>query len=295
MEMILSFSIVISIFVLFTNLEYGLASCTGVLNQGICKASEKLSLLQTDECSEPPIKDQQEKMATQRTILITGCSRGIGLALAEEYINRGWQVLATCRSPERAKELTALLKKHHQPPAVALDTADDGTILRAFQTVLQRGVRKLDLLFHNAGISGPEDVLKATRAELDATFSTNVSGPMVITQTFLPLLKAAPQPKLVFMSTIMSSLEMNMGGGMMAYRVTKTALNGMVRQFAGDVSGVIVLAMHPGWVQTDLGNSVGPAPLSPAASCRGMYDTIEGATRAHNGKFIDYQGQKIRW
>ena len=70
---------------------------------------------------------------------------------------------------------------------------------------------------------------------------------------------------------------------------------GTRRQFAGDVSGVIVLAMHPGWVQTDLGNSVGPAPLSPAASCRGMYDTIEGATRAHNGKFIDYQGQKIRW
>ena len=46
-----------------------------------------------------------------------------------------------------------------------------------------------------SGISGPEDVLKATRAELDAAFSTNVSGPMVITQTFLPLLKAAPQPK----------------------------------------------------------------------------------------------------
>ena len=67
------------------------------------------------------------------------------------------------------------------------------------------------------------------------------------------------------------------------------------RQFAGDVSGLIVLAMHPGWVQTDLGNSVGPAPLSPAASCRGMYDTIEAATRAHNGKFIDYQGHKIRW
>ena len=46
-----------------------------------------------------------------------------------------------------------------------------------------------------SGVSGPEDVLKATRAELDAVFSTNVSGPMVITQTFLPLLKAAPQPK----------------------------------------------------------------------------------------------------
>ena len=61
------------------------------------------------------------------------------------------QVLATCRSPDRAKELSALLKKHHQPAAIALDTADDGTIIRAFQTVQQRGIRKLDLLFHNAG------------------------------------------------------------------------------------------------------------------------------------------------
>ena len=67
------------------------------------------------------------------------------------------------------------------------------------------------------------------------------------------------------------------------------------RQFAGDVPGIISIAMHPGWVQTDLGNSVGPAPLSPAASCRGMYETIEAATSGHNGKFIDYQGHKIKW
>ena len=62
------------------------------------------------------------------------------------------QVLATCRSPDRAKELSSLLNKSHQPAAIALDTADDATIIRAFQTLQQRGVRKLDLLFHNAGI-----------------------------------------------------------------------------------------------------------------------------------------------
>jgi len=234
-------------------------------------------------------------MAAQKTVLITGCSRGIGLALAEEYVNRGWQVLATCRSPEKARELSELLKKSHQPPAIALDAADDGSIQRAFQAVQQRGVGKLDLLFHNAGVSGEEDLLKTTRAELDSVFTTNVSGPMVITQAFLPLLKAASQPKVVFMSTIMSSMSMNMGGGMACYRITKTALNALMRQFAGDVRGLVALSMHPGWVQTDLGNSVGPAPLAPADSARSMATTIDAAGASSHGKFIDHQGRKIQW
>ncbi|XP_037087007.1 C-factor-like isoform X1 [Pollicipes pollicipes] len=238
---------------------------------------------------------QRQKMAAQKTVLITGCSRGIGLALVEEFASKGWQVLATCRSPDRARELAALLKKQHQPAAIALDSADDGSITRALQAVQKLGVSQLDLLFHNAGVAGEDNLLKTTRAELDSTFTTNVSGPMVITQTFLPLLKAASQPKVVFMSTIMSSLEMNMGGGMACYRITKTALNMLVRQFAGDVPGLISMAMHPGWVQTDLGNSVGPAPLSPAASCSGMYAVIESASSAQNGKFIDYQGRRVHW
>lgn len=67
------------------------------------------------------------------------------------------------------------------------------------------------------------------------------------------------------------------------------------RQFAGDLRGVISVAMHPGWVQTDLGNSVGPAPLSPAASARGMASVIDSLSASQTGQFIDYQGRKIQW
>lgn len=237
-------------------------------------------------------------MCAQKTILITGCSRGIGLALVHEYIERGWRVLATCRTPARANELVDLLQKRKQPEAIALDVNDDASINSALQHVQNKcQIKHIDVLFNNAGVleSHGGDISQMTRTELDSMFSTNVSGQVIVAQKFLPLLKAAPNPKVVFMSTIMASLAINRGGGKAGYRITKCALNMVTRMFSGDYPGVTFISMHPGWVQTDMGNSVGPAPLSPASSCRGMADTIEKISSAQNGQFLDYKGQKVNW
>merc|ERR1719357_572430 len=132
-------------------------------------------------------------------VLITGCSRGIGLGIVKHFSNAGFQVVATCRSPDKATELATLLESLGQPPALAVDTTNPASLLRVVNILWER-YGKLDVLINNAGVAtknhpnDPPEFLDTT--EMVKVFETNVGGTCATTQAFLPLLRKCPTQEL---------------------------------------------------------------------------------------------------
>ena len=213
-----------------------------------------------------------------KTILIVGASRGIGLGLAREFKARGWNVIATERS--HSDELHAL-------DGVRIETMDvtDPASFEGFDT-------PLDALIVNAGITGAEhqSSVKATGDEVAKVMMTNAFGPAHLAKSVLP--KVADGGTIAFMTSLMGSIE-DSSGGYELYRTSKCALNmlakGISEQDAGP-RGIATLALHPGWVQTDMG---GPnAHITVEQSVKGLADVVESAG---GGKFryVDYTGKDL--
>lgn len=215
--------------------------------------------------------------------LIAGASRGLGLGLARELTGRGWRVIGTVRAPSAAPGGFE---------AATLDVTDPASVA-ALRGRLA-GTR-LDLVFVNAGVSGPahQDAGRATAEELGVLFATNAAGPIGLARALLPLV--VPETGVVaFMTSRMGSVAANETGDMALYRASKAALNSLVRSF-GATQGreVAVLALHPGWVRTDMG---GPdAPLDVATSARGLADVLEASRGTRRHAFLDHRGNAIPW
>ncbi len=220
-----------------------------------------------------------------KTIFILGASRGIGLGLARTFLDRGWSVIASERS--RSKELHDLEGDNLR--IVTADVTEPGSYEK-----LGLADGSLDALIVNAGITGAkhQSSVEATTDEVSEVMMTNAFGPARVAKTMLPKLKTGGT--LGVMSSLMGSID-DSSGGYELYRTSKVALNmlakGIAEQEAAD-RNVEVLALHPGWVQTDMG---GPnAKLSVAQSVTGLADVIE---RAGGGgfRFVDYSGKELAY
>lgn len=231
-------------------------------------------------------------MNNGKTVLLIGASRGLGLGLAGELARRGWQVIATARDPARATDLAALAERTGRIEIEKLDVDDVGQLEALSGRLAQR---RLDMLFVNAGISGPRDqsVADISRNDLAHVMWTNALSPVRIAGRLLPLI--ATGGTVAFMSSILGSVGQNTSGGYELYRISKTSLNMLARGFAataGKEKALVVLNLHPGWVRTDMG---GPqAPVGVEESVRGLADVIE--TRRDAGhRYLDYQGRELPW
>lgn len=225
------------------------------------------------------------------TVLITGASRGIGLELARQYVAEGWRVMAACRDPGGATALSALL------PASALHPLDvrDGASVAALASAL-RGVA-IDVLINNAGVFGPQTqglTLDDYQGWLD-TLAVNVLGPFRVVQALAPNVAASRRRLVATLSSLMGSIQDNTGGGHYAYRSSKAAVNMVIRSLALDLTaqGLTLVALHPGWVRTDMGGPM--APLSPEESVRSLRQTIASLKPEHNGGFFNYDGRPLPW
>ncbi len=223
-------------------------------------------------------------------VLITGANRGLGLAFARAYAAGGWRVEACCRDPEAAGALRGVAGD------VALHGLDVTRGDQVAALAARLAGRPLDLIINNAGISPPKPPLGETDYERWlATLEINTLGPMRVAEHFSEPLAAGQGKLLVNISSRVGSIGDNRGGGMYAYRTSKAALNMLVKGLAADLRdrGIVVVALHPGWVRTDMG---GPrASLSPEQSVAGMTAVIEGLTIADSGRFYDYNGRELPW
>jgi NAD(P)-dependent dehydrogenase (short-subunit alcohol dehydrogenase family) len=231
-----------------------------------------------------------------RRVLITGANRGIGLGLVEACLAHGDRVFAGCRKPREAAKLRTLAATH--PDCLfllALDVIDETAIARAAQAV-QDQARGLDLLVNNAGIFPSGNALSSLEVEtLLHTMEVNAIAPVMVARACVPLLKRGNHPVIINVSSDSGSLARKTTGRDYGYCASKAALNMLTRTLAHDLRhvGIIVLALHPGWVRTDMGGRL--APLKPAESARSILALADRLTLADSGRFLDRKGRPLPW
>jgi NAD(P)-dependent dehydrogenase (short-subunit alcohol dehydrogenase family) len=194
-----------------------------------------------------------------RVALVTGGNRGLGAAIAEGLARQGARVAVGSRRIEAGEEVARRIGGGAF--AVALDVADDDACRRAVAEVVARA-GGLHVLVNNAGVLLDEGhrTEELPLDAFDATLRVNTRAPLVLIQLALPHLRSARWGRIVNISTGLSRLGEGMGGGWPAYRVSKTALNALTRNLASELrgSGVLVNAIDPGWVRTDMGGRGAP-------------------------------------
>uniref|UniRef100_A0A0B7A6D8 C-factor n=2 Tax=Arion vulgaris TaxID=1028688 RepID=A0A0B7A6D8_9EUPU len=247
---------------------------------------------------------------TARTILITGASRGLGLEFVRQILKLETPpevVIACCRNPETAHDLQVIAKSNPSVKIVKLDIENDVDIEKAFQeTKTAVGTHGLNLLISNAGIGDitTAGLQEQTREKLQKHFDVNVSGPLILVQKFLPLIKqAASQHKsqilrcsragIVLVSSRLGSQTVAYEEGrrlMYDYCSSKTALNMSAILLARELkeSGIYVTALHPGWARTDMGTDT--APISKEESIGGSLKALGDAGEESHGKILTFEG-----
>jgi NAD(P)-dependent dehydrogenase (short-subunit alcohol dehydrogenase family) len=234
--------------------------------------------------------------------LITGASRGIGLEFARQYAGDGWDVVAACRNPAKAEELHDLAIKNKKIIIEELDVNDEKSI-KALATRLKDHI--IDVLINNAGIArGSEAPTHDNFNNPDQNFGTlsasawmeilrtNTVAPIMVTEALAQQVAASTQKKVAMISSRYGSIELNRPD-LMAYASSKAALNISMRKVALAMRDSIVVSLHPGWVQTDMGGK--SAEVDPATSVRGMRKVIDQLKPAQSGAFISYDGKAIPW
>ena len=230
------------------------------------------------------------------SVLITGCSRGIGLALAKQLASRGWHVLAGARHPAAAHDLQAATREA-TPGSIdilSLDVRSDESVKAAAEEAAAK-VRGLDVLVNNAGVfpeEGNEPLENLPLECFEEAFAVNVVGVARVTRLFLPLLTRAAHPRVINISSLAGSVSGKEDSRYYCYSASKAALNMLTRTMAAELRprGVTVVAVTPGWVKTEIG---GPdAPLSVEESARSLAATIDRITHHDAGHFLDRDGQK---
>lgn len=235
------------------------------------------------------------------TILLTGSNRGVGLALAQEYAAQGWNVIATCRTPAKAKELQALADANPKVSIEKLDVTDVGQISKLAEKY--RGV-PVDVLFNNAAWLG-EPVSKQQFGNLDQdTFvevmKTNVYGPLKLSEAFADNIAASQQKKIIGMTSGLGSLTlMGRMSRFYYYQMSKAALNMGMRAMRNDLQGrgIIVALLAPGMVDTDLLVASGykGESLTPAESAASLYKLVAALTVDDKGIPVNVDGKPIPW
>jgi len=230
----------------------------------------------------------------EERVLITGCGRGIGLALAEEFARAGWEVFASARAPQRP-QLAALARKWANLTILALDVCDNATIAQSAQFLEGKS---LEVLVNNAAVfpgEGDEPFERVDPEWFNEAFDCNVTGVARVTRTFLPHLKNSANARVANISSGAGSISGKEDFAYYPYSVSKAALNMLTRSLAAEFrsKGIVVAAISPGWVKTEMG---GPnAPLTPQESARSLVQTITGLTMEQTGKFLGRNGESYAW
>ena len=212
------------------------------------------------------------------TALISGTGRGLGKELARQYAADGWRVIGTER---------------RETAEFRLDVTDRKQISQLAKKL--KG-EPIDLLFCNAGISGKKGMAPGSFdfESWEEVLRVNLLGPAALAEALLDNVAASNRKTIAMMSSRLGSITES-SGMTLPYATSKAALNMLVKGLAATLAGrgIIVVALSPGWVRTDMGGE--HAPLAPETSVRGLRKVITGLKSTDSGKFLSYDGSEIPW
>ncbi|CAN8186924.1 unnamed protein product [Coccothraustes coccothraustes] len=252
------------------------------------------------------------------SVLVTGANRGIGLGFVQHFLkmpNPPQWIFAGCRDPkgQRAQELQNLASKHPNIIIIPLEVSDPASIKAAAAKVGEHlGGSGLNLLINNAAILKAKSLDNETLQDMTETYTTNTVGPLLMGQAFLPLLKKAAQgsPGSGLSCSKAAIVNITSLGGSIAsffpweliqavsYRCSKVALNMLnkCQSLAYKEHGILCVALHPGWVQTDMGSAAGDAaPMTRDDSVQGMLKVLSSLSEKDTGAYLDWEGNVIPW
>jgi len=224
-------------------------------------------------------------MMGKETVLITGANRGLGLELTRQYAAAGCRVLACSRGPG-------------EPPPVAgdvtwqaLDTGNEDSISTLARDLQAEAV---DILINNAARRGDTGGLDTLSTEdFLATLRVNTLGPLLMVKAFRPHLERGRRRIVANISSRAGSVAEGLDAdGDYAYRCSKAALNIATAKLAFDYR-LIFLALHPGWVKTDMGGPEAEAPV--VLSAEGLRARIDAGGPQDSGSFRGFDGGEIKW
>lgn len=196
--------------------------------------------------------------------------------------------MATVRDPERAGEVGSLPVR-----VVGLDVSDRWSVENLADPT---GQTPIDVLVNNAGVSSASKTVgECDHDELLRVFTINSLAPVMVAKALLGNLRLGKRRVIVNVSSQLGSIAANTGGSSYGYRASKAALNMLTTCLANELKaeGFTCVALHPGWVRTDMG---GPeAPLTAAQSVGQILSVLDRLTPADNGRFLTYDGKPLPW
>jgi len=234
--------------------------------------------------------------------LITGANRGIGLELVK-IVSSHNIVFASARNPAKATELEQLASRNSNIHVIKLESTSvaDATAAAHLIDAVAGG---LDVVVSNAGIANDwNKVTEVSVESLKEHFNVNAVGPLILFQAMYPLLLKRQTRKFITMSTIAASLQLQIDVPHTVYGTSKVALNFITRSIDQEHSGqgFIAFPIHPGMVNTDMGQSAAPLfglekmALTPEESALAVFKVIDKATSQQSGRFLNYDGTDLDW
>lgn len=233
----------------------------------------------------------------QRTVVITGAERGLGLCLVRAFLADGAVVVAGKRADDR--NLRALGAQGGKLTIVQMDVSDPGSVRAAGDWVASR-FGSVDLLVNNAAVfpalkGVPLEARDLGDGQLERAMQVNAFGPLRVTQRFLPLLERGAGKTIVEVSSEAGSIAAAWRSSEFEYCMSKAALNVQTRLLANALGprGYRIVAVHPGWMRTDMGGA--EADIAPEEAARGVFRIATDPGSARNGEFVDYRGERMEW
>jgi NAD(P)-dependent dehydrogenase (short-subunit alcohol dehydrogenase family) len=228
-------------------------------------------------------------------VLITGASRGIGLEMVSYGIERNWRVFACCRHPQQADRLLALAKLANGRASVHVVDMEELATIQALAYELRN--EAIDILVNNAGIYGSDNNKfgNVDVASWSNTFQVNSIAPLKVAEALIEQVRMGERKVIACMTSKMGSMADNGYGNSYIYRSSKAALNAVVKSMSIDLreDGIKCVALHPGWVKTDMG---GPnAEITSRESVDCLFDIMLNLEQKDSGRFIDIDGTDIPW
>ena len=234
------------------------------------------------------------------TVFITGSNRNIGLEFVKQFSENNWNVIATARNPETAKELQTIAAEQDNVVIEQLDVTDHEQIESLAEKYTDQPI---DILLSNAALTPryKSAFKKIKGVDFDiarSSFEINVLGPLKLIQSFMPNVEKSQGKKIIALSSKVGSFgERPKIPFMYSYSISKAALNSLLYSlsFESKRKNIVVVAISPGMVNTTPGMKL-PGAIETEESVTKMMQVIDDLTMADNGHFIDYEdGRQLAW